>query len=125
VYDFLPAADPRLRSTADRIIHTLGHKGLIYRFKYGGEALGTSEGAFAIASIWLAIHFIKLGQLDFAAEYIQAIVESANHVGLLAEEIDAQGNFLGNFPQLFVHTALIDAAHAFTVAAGGQRRGAG
>jgi GH15 family glucan-1,4-alpha-glucosidase len=123
VYDFLPAADARLRSTADRIIHTLGHKGLIYRFQWNGEALGVSEGAFAIASIWLAIHFIKLGQLDFAAEYIQAIVESANHLGLLAEEIDAEGNFLGNFPQLFVHTALIDAAHAFTVAAGAQARG--
>lgn len=117
VYNFLPAADPRLRSTADKIIHNLGHKGLIYRFRWGGEAPGASEGAFTIASIWLAIHFIKLNKLDFAADYIQAIVDSANHLGLLAEEIDAgTGDFLGNFPQLFVHTALIDAAHAFNTA---------
>ncbi|MDP1809748.1 MAG: glycoside hydrolase family 15 protein [Actinomycetota bacterium] len=123
VYDFLPATDERLRSTADRLIHTLGHKGLMYQFKWGNETLGVSEGAFAIASIWLAIHFIKLGRLDFAAEFIQAIVDSANHVGLLAEEIDAPtSHFLGNFPQLFVHTALIDAVHAFNTAAARKDR---
>jgi len=117
VYDFLPATNEYVRATADRIIHTLGYKGLLYRFKYAGEELGESEGAFTIASLWLAIHFIKLGQLDFAAQYIQAIIDSANHLGLFSEEIDAKnGEFLGNFPQLFVHTALIDAVHTYNSA---------
>ncbi len=123
VYDFLPATDERLRSTVDRLIHTLGRNGLMYRFKWAGEEVGASEGAFAIASIWLAIHFIKLGQLDFAAEYIQALIDSANHVGLFAEEFDPEtGDFLGNFPQLFVHTALIDAIHDFSAAKKAQEK---
>ena len=123
VYGFLPATDKRLRSTVDRLIHTLGRKGLMYRFKWAGEEIGASEGAFAIASIWLAIHFIKLGQLDFAAEYIQALIDSANHVGLFAEEFDPKtGDFLGNFPQLFVHTALIDAIHDFSAAKKAQEK---
>ncbi len=114
VYDFLPATDERLRSTVDHLIHNLGTKGLMCRFQWAGEEIGESEGAFTIASIWLAIHFIKLGKLDFAEEYIQALIDSANHVGLFAEELDPKtGDFLGNYPQLFVHTALIDAIHNF------------
>ncbi len=123
VYDFLPATDERLRSTVDLLIHTLGRRGLMYRFKWEGEEIGASEGAVAIASIWLAIHFIKLGKLDFAAEYIQALIDSANHVGLFAEEFDPKtGDFLGNFPQLFVHTALIDAIHDFRAAKQAQEK---
>jgi glucoamylase len=58
-----------------------------------------------------------LGQLDFVAQYIQAIIDSANHLGLSSEEIDVKnGEFLGNFPQLFVHTALIDAVHIYNSA---------
>lgn len=85
------------------------------RLEYRTEQLYKSlrqEGAFAIATMWLAMHFIRLGKVNFAVEYIDAIIGSANHLGLFAEEFDPRnGDFLGNFPQLFVHAALIDAIH--------------
>ena len=38
------------------------------------------------------------------------------HVGLLAEEIDADGEMIGNFPQAFSHIGLVNAAWAIAQA---------
>lgn len=114
VYGFLPSTDPRIQSTVDVLLRNLGHKGFMYRFKYPGLELAEGEGAFAIATMWLAMHFIRVGREDFARKYIDAIIGTANHVGLFAEEFDPRnGDFLGNFPQLFVHAALVDAIHNY------------
>jgi len=41
---------------------------------------------------------------------IDAVIGYSNDLGLLSEEIDlASGKMLGNFPQSFVHAALIGA----------------
>ena len=43
-----------------------------------------------------------------------------NDVGLLAEEVGADGELLGNFPQAFSHIGLINAAWAISEAEKGQ-----
>ena len=43
-------------------------------------------------------------------------------MGLLAEEIDADGEMIGNFPQAFSHIGLVNAAWAITQA---QQRSTG
>ena len=43
-------------------------------------------------------------------------VAAINDVGLLAEEIDADGEMIGNFPQAFSHIGLVNAAWAIAQA---------
>jgi len=43
-------------------------------------------------------------------------VSAINDVGLLAEEIDANGEMIGNFPQAFSHIGLVNAAWAIAQA---------
>jgi GH15 family glucan-1,4-alpha-glucosidase len=56
-----------------------------------------------------------------AAGPANAVFERAisfvNHIGLLAEEVEAvSGELLGNFPRVFSHIALVNAAWAIAVA---------
>ena len=43
-------------------------------------------------------------------------VSAISDVGLLAEEIDADGEMIGNFPQAFSHIGLVNAAWAIAQA---------
>jgi hypothetical protein len=55
---------------------------------------------------------------------MERLLELPNELGLLSEEIDlADGSFLGNFPQAFSHSGLINAAVAIAHAEGGRREG--
>ena len=43
------------------------------------------------------------GEVDQAVATFERAVSAINDVGLLAEEIDAGGEMIGNFPQAFSH----------------------
>jgi GH15 family glucan-1,4-alpha-glucosidase len=51
---------------------------------------------------------------------LERAISVINDVGLLAEEIDASGEMIGNFPQAFSHIGLVNAAWA--IAQAQQRR---
>jgi len=75
------------------------------------DGIGSQEGAFVLCGFWLAEALALTGRLDEALEVFQDQVRTANHVGLLSEEVDpASGAALGNFPQAFSHLGLIQAA---------------
>ena len=110
----LPADDPRMRSTVDRAVASLGRDGLVYRYAGAAEdGLPGGEGAFVMCSFWVADCYAELGRLAEARALFEQLLGHANDVGLYAEELDpASGHHLGNFPQAFSHVALINAAVA-------------
>ena len=107
---FLPARDSRVRATFERISKELTTDGFVRRYD-ADDGLPGREGAFLICSFWLVDNLALAGEVDRACELFEHLLDSANDVGLLAEEIDPQnGEMLGNFPQTFSHVGLIGAA---------------
>ena len=107
---FLPATDPRVRSTVERIQQRLTSHGLVYRYQTE-DGLPGSEATFAMCSFWLIDNLALQGQTDEARELFERVASFASDLGLLAEEIDpASGELLGNYPQGFTHLALIRSA---------------
>lgn len=107
---FLPASDPRVLSTVQRIQEKLTSKGMVYRY-LSEDGLPGHEGTFALCSFWLVDNLALQGRIEEARELFERIASYANDLGLLAEEINPEtGELLGNFPQGFTHLGLIRAA---------------
>ncbi|MBE0607844.1 MAG: glycoside hydrolase family 15 protein [Dehalococcoidia bacterium] len=118
---FLPATDPRVRSTVERIQERLTAHGLVYRY-LSDDGLPRGEATFTLCSFWLVDNLALAGRVDEARALFERITAYANDVGLLAEEIDpATGELLGNYPQGFSHLALIRSA--LTIARAEARAG--
>jgi len=114
IMGFLPADDERMRATIEAVDRDLAEGGLVKRWTGADE----DEGAFVICSFWLANCLAQAGELDRAREVFEHVLDHANDVGLLAEEIDPRsGALLGNFPQAFSHVGLINAAWSIDQAA--------
>ncbi len=121
----LPADHPRMAATCTAIARHLGAgDGLLYRYlpERSPDGLPDREGAFVLCSFWLADNLLGQGRIDEAAALYDNLCARANHVGLLAEQIDpSTGSFLGNFPQALSHVGLISTGVALARAArGGQ-----
>jgi GH15 family glucan-1,4-alpha-glucosidase len=107
---FLPATDPRVRSTVERIRERLTSHGLVYRY-LTEDGLPGSEATFAMCSFWMADNLALQGRVDEARELFERIISYSSDTGLLAEEIEpVSGELLGNYPQGFTHLALIRSA---------------
>jgi GH15 family glucan-1,4-alpha-glucosidase len=113
---FLPAGDPRMRSTIDAIADDLTDDGLVLRYRnregLNADGLEGEEGTFVICTFWLVSALALAGEVERAESLFDQLVSSANDVGLIAEEIGTEnGELLGNFPQAFSHVGLITAAN--------------
>jgi GH15 family glucan-1,4-alpha-glucosidase len=112
---FLPATEPRMRSTIEVIANELTQDGLVLRYAndegLNADGLTGEEGTFVICSFWLVSCLALAGERERAEALFDRLVGYANDLGLLAEEVDsASGELLGNFPQAFSHIGLINAA---------------
>ena len=112
---FLPATDPRMRSTIEAIASDLTEDGLVLRYRnregLNADGLSGEEGTFVICSFWLVSCLAMAGEVERAEALFGRLSAFANDLGLLAEEIDTgSGEQLGNFPQAFSHIGLIRAA---------------
>lgn len=106
--------DPaRTRRTVERIRDELAVGEQVYRY----TGVDREEGAFVACAFWLVQGQVWLGELEAAKARMDALVASANDVGLYAEMISTEtGDFLGNLPQGLSHLALVDAASAYEAA---------
>jgi GH15 family glucan-1,4-alpha-glucosidase len=112
---FLPADDPRMRSTIEAIARELTEDGLVLRYRaqegLNADGLQGEEGTFVVCSFWLVSALALAGELDRAEALYAQLAGYANDLGLLGEEIDtASGEQLGNFPQAYSHIGLITSA---------------
>jgi len=112
---FLPATDPRMAATIERIATELAvgrERRLIRRTSPTFEdGLPGDEGAFLLVNFWLVDCLTMMGRLGEARERFEYLLSLANDVGLYAEMVDPDtGAHLGNFPQAFTHVALISSA---------------
>lgn len=116
---FLPASDPRIRSTIAAVEKYMMRDGFVLRHdpREISEEKQPIEGAFLACTLWLADAHVLAGNLDKAQEMFDRVARLANDVGLLAEEYDSIARRqTGNFPQALTHIALINAAHNLSAA---------
>jgi alpha,alpha-trehalase len=123
IYGFLPATDPRMRSTIDAIASELTEDMLVLRYRaeegLNADGLTGEEGTFVICSFWLVSCLAQAGEVERAEALFDQLAGYANDLGLLGEEIDtANGEQLGNFPQAYSHIGLITAAYEIDKARG-------
>ncbi len=122
---FLPASDPRVRSTVEAIERDLTEDGFVlrYRAEDAGDVDGLSghEGAFLACSFWMADCLHLIGRTDDARALFTRLLGLRNDLGLLAEEYDARATRqVGNFPQAFSHVSLVNAAYNLSDLPGGD-----
>ncbi|SOB57984.1 protein of unknown function [Pseudodesulfovibrio profundus] len=78
--------------------------------RISGESAGIEggEGVFLICNCWLAQCMAEMGRLEEAQTLLKRIEETANPLGLFAEEYDPKkGMLLGNYPQAFTHLGYV------------------
>ncbi|HWO73349.1 MAG TPA: glycoside hydrolase family 15 protein [Dehalococcoidia bacterium] len=109
---FIPATDPRMRSTIETIERELATpEGLVYRYRGVDDGLGGEEGAFLVCSFWLADNLVFLGRKQEARALFERLRSLRNDLGLYSEQVDpATGEMLGNFPQALTHLGMINTA---------------
>jgi len=104
---FLPASDPRFSGTVTAIEERLrrGH----YLFRYTtADDFGKPQTAFNICTFWYIDALAALGRRDEARSLFENMLEQANHLGLLSEDLDVEsGELWGNFPQTYSMVGLI------------------
>jgi GH15 family glucan-1,4-alpha-glucosidase len=126
---FLSPEDPRIRGTIAAVERELVRDGLVYRYptESGADGLPPGEGVFLACSFWLANSLALIGRRDDAIALFERLLGLRNELGLLSEEYDPEAKrLLGNFPQAFSHTAIINtAAHLAEIESASAARGNG
>ncbi|WP_330467523.1 glycoside hydrolase family 15 protein [Micromonospora zamorensis] len=107
---FLPGDDPRVVATIARVRRDLVVAPALIRRYVVDDGLPGEEGAFLLCSFELVSALVLSGRRDEAAEIFDRLCAYAGPLGLYAEQLDADGTALGNYPQAFTHLALIEAA---------------
>lgn len=110
MYEMLPATDARVVSTVKVLQEKLTTNGFLYRYIPEESEFHEPEGAFILCTLWLVNVLAQMGRMGEAEELFSRVTETANDLGLFAEEYDPKtGEMLGNFPQALTHLSVITA----------------
>jgi pentatricopeptide repeat protein len=109
---FIRPNDPRWQSTLRELDRKLVTDSLVYRYDpmASPDGLPGSEGTFSLCTFLYVDALARSGHVDDARMTFEKMLTYGSQLGLYAEEIDAAGRQLGNFPQAFTHLALITSA---------------
>jgi hypothetical protein len=103
--------DPRSIATRAAVCESLVQDGYVYRYQVDDRPLGTDEGAFMLCGYWLAMAMHQAGDIITARAHFERTRAGCGPAGLFTEEYDvAQRQMRGNFPQAFVHAAMLEAS---------------
>ncbi len=109
---FLPADDPKLRSTIDAIQRELDRDGWLRRYAFN-DGFGQPSVAFIICTFWLVDALTTTGRREEARVVFDRILMAQSPLGILSEDFDTKERRMwGNFPQTYSHAGLIHAAFA-------------
>jgi GH15 family glucan-1,4-alpha-glucosidase len=125
---FLPADDPRMRATAQRIRQELEVNGLLRRYlpDRTDDGFASDEGVFTMCSLWLVGYLTFIGELEEARQLFERVLACGNHLGLFSEMVHPfTGEALGNVPQAFTHVSLIHTARNLDLALRAREASAG
>ncbi len=124
VTGFLPFEDDRVQGTIDAVMkYLMMSNGMIARY-HAEDGLPGAEGSFVLCSFWLVRALSLSGRSEEAEKLFVKVLDYMSPLGLIAEEIDPQtGKLLGNMPQAFSHTGLINAALHIGIAKGKKHTG--
>lgn len=112
---FLQPGDPRALRHVEELARQLGaSEHLLYRYRHD-DGIGETHATFTVCGLWYAEALARLGAIDKAERVFEGLLEHANHVGLLSEDIDpTTGEMWGNFPQTYSHVGIINTAFALS-----------
>ncbi|BDI23999.1 glycoside hydrolase family 15 protein [Herbiconiux sp. L3-i23] len=96
----------RMSRTIDALRAELGVGPLVYRY----TGMAEEEGTFVSSAFWVVSALTCVGRRDEAIALMDELVAQSNDVGIYAEMIAENGEFLGNLPQGLSHLALVNAA---------------
>ncbi|MCM2278653.1 MAG: glycoside hydrolase family 15 protein [Oligoflexia bacterium] len=100
----------RFRGMVEKYERLLMRNGMVFRY-LNADDFGTPKHAFTICSFWMIDALAAIGRVADAKVLFERVLASANHVGLLSEDIDpVSGELWGNFPQVYSHVGVINSA---------------
>lgn len=110
ILNYLNLEDVRTTKHFQRLQKELmSPEGMIYRY-HTPDDFGQTHACFTICTYWYIESLICLGFLKEAEDGLKNIIQHANHLGLLSEDISSEdGGQWGNFPQTYSHVGLINA----------------
>ncbi|HKV92711.1 MAG TPA: glycoside hydrolase family 15 protein [Candidatus Angelobacter sp.] len=123
---FISPVDPMWLSTMRTIEERLVEDTLVHRYEAEQshvDGLPGGEGSFTACSFWFVECLARAGQFEKAQLLFEKLLGYANHLGLYSEQLGANGQHLGNFPQALTHLALISAATYLDRTASGKGEG--
>jgi GH15 family glucan-1,4-alpha-glucosidase len=107
---FLPASDPRFRSTVGAIESRLRRGDFLLRYDEEDD-FGFPETAFVVCTQWWVLALASLGETDRARQIFERLLEVRSPLGLLSEDVVPDtGERWGNFPQTYSMVGLIQCA---------------